>query len=127
MTDLIMNLVDSYGFAENRQDDRQALYARNLVEVKIAELTAERDALAAQLETLRYELDAIPAIKAERDALKDAAKLALDFIDLTRRGCESGAVKSKSFINPDPDAATLEILTLHGESLKAIEALKAVL
>ena len=33
-------------------------------------LTAERDALAAQLETMQYEIDAIPGIKAERDALR---------------------------------------------------------
>ena len=39
----------------------------------LAALTAERDALAAQLETFRYELDAIPGIKAERDAYAAAA------------------------------------------------------
>ena len=59
----------------------------------------ELRALTAQIETLQYEVDAIPAIKAERDeyaacadtmaaahkverdALKDAARLALDALE----------------------------------------------
>ena len=39
------------------------------------------EALIAERDRLLYEVDAIPAIKAERDALMQAAKLALDVLE----------------------------------------------
>lgn len=88
---------------------------------------ADRDELAAQVNSMQYELDAVTAIKAERDALtaangdlrawfdalkadhdalKDAARLALDAL-----------VESE----PHPDDANYE------NAVEAIAALNAVL
>jgi len=95
----------------------------------------ELRALAAQLETLQYEVDAIPAIKAERDAyekcadtmaaahkverdaLKDAARLALDALSemISIVVIHQKATKNK-FALPELEYAD-----------KAIAALKAVL
>ena len=57
----------------------------NTLHTRIDQLIAERDELRAKVEAqedvitrLKYEVDAIPAIKAERDALAAAAKLALE-------------------------------------------------
>ena len=47
----------------------------NIANQIITTLNAQIDELAAQVETLQYEVDAIPAIKEERDALAaDAAR-----------------------------------------------------
>ncbi len=50
----------------------------NIADQIIATLHARIDELVAHVETLHYEVDAIPAIKAERDALAAAAKRALE-------------------------------------------------
>jgi hypothetical protein len=44
-------------------------------------LHARIDDLMAERDRLLYEVGAIPAIKAERDALMAAGKLALDFVE----------------------------------------------
>lgn len=134
MTDLIMNLVDSYGFAENRKDDGQALYARNLVEVKIAELTAERDAYAAAADTMAA------AHKVERDALKDEiAGWKADQQENMKNQCELVGQLQQALVERDAlkDAARLALDALQSAVLekelylvkfdKAIRKLKAVL
>jgi hypothetical protein len=53
----------------------------NIADQIIATLHARIDELVAHVETLHYEVDAIPAIKEERDALAAAAKMALDALE----------------------------------------------
>ena len=49
----------------------------------------ERDELRMQIDSLCHEVDAIPAIKAERDALMSAAKLALDALAIAQNNLAS--------------------------------------
>lgn len=139
MTDLIMNLVDSYGFAENRQDDGQALYARNLLEVKIAELNAERDALELRIGAMIVERsDAFFKVIQERDALKDAARLALDalevvepYINTTATACRGDKCRepwcASCNTEEEAEASAQKGYRAEVKALSTIAALKAVL
>ena len=44
----------------------------------VSSISDQVEVLTKERDTLQYEVDAIPAIKAERDALMAAAKLAMD-------------------------------------------------
>ena len=47
-----------------------------------------KDEMQAEITRLKYEVDAIPAIKAERDALMSAGKMALDALVAESRTTE---------------------------------------
>ena len=70
-TDDIMALANKYA-ASNGKALLEKLYGttRSYTEQCTAEAFQDRQALRAAIETLRYEVDAIAAIKEERDALR---------------------------------------------------------